>query len=527
MANITKNLTLDKTAYKDLLGTNVKVYQFDTTKNTFSCIGVSNVDSEGQIEITAPTAGVYFIAPLNAPIYDKNNMQNVWKDNFDYTGLPKDGLFTYDTGNNNGWGNNELEYYQANNKDNVNINNGILNLIAQYNSTGVTDSTGTYNYTSARMKSVDSWLYGRFEVTAKLPSAAAGTWPAIWFLPKTEEFGAWPNSGEIDIMEMMNNNQTLIHGSLHSQDQNFKTAGYHNTATIIISNTDSQYNVYGCTWTPEFIEFDINGIKYFRCERDLSQAYDPKAFPWTTPFYLLLNIAVGGSAGGTVNQALFPQTMSINNIKIYDLSLSNFSLNDNANSSYVLAKVPTPYALKSKFDEKNIIGFTFYIDSSANATAIFNKDTDEFDIDIKNASDSNWKIQFYGTNISLNENTDYYYTVKFNSTIARKISIGMQNANDNTPYFLNTYNVVQGENTITGKYTATKTTDNNHFILYLGGQDSNNSLAEHTISIEDIEVSTTVIENVTPLNVDYTSFIKAALNNNDYAGTFAPIDINN
>ena len=525
MTNITKNITLDTTAYKDLLNNNVKVYKFDTVKNTFECIGVSNVDSTGALKIIAPSNGTYFIAPLDAPIYDKNNMTNVWKDNFNYTGLPKDGVFTYDTGNNNGWGNKELEYYQANNKDNVNVDNGVLNLVAQYTPAGVTDSNGTYNYTSARLKSVDSWLYGRFEVTAKLPNLQAGTWPAIWFLPKTEEFGAWPASGEIDVMEAMNNNQDLIHGSLHSANQNFKSANYHNTATITITDTENTYNVYGCTWTPEAIEFDIDGIKYFRCERDLSKEYNPKDFPWTTPFYLLLNIAIGGSAGGNVNNALFPQTMAIKDIKIYDLALSNFSLNNNANSNYILEKADNGYILKSKFDEKNIIGFTSYIDGSANATIIFNKDTNKFDIDLKNAGDSNWKVQFFGTGISLKENATYYYKAKFNSSIARKIYIGMQNSAENTPYFLNTYNVVEGENTITGKYTATSTSDLNNFIMYLGGQDSNNPLAEHTISIEEIEVGTNVIDNITPLHVDYTSFIKTALNNNEYDGTFAQIEV--
>lgn len=525
MTNITKNITLDTTAYKDLLNNNVKVYKFDTVKNTFECIGISNVDSTGALKIIAPSNGTYFIAPLDAPIYDKNNMTNVWKDNFDYTGLPKDNIFTYDTGNNNGWGNKELEYYQANNKDNVNVDNGVLNLVAQYTPAGVTDSTGTYNYTSARLKSVDSWLYGRFEVTAKLPNLQAGTWPAIWFLPKTEEFGAWPASGEIDVMEAMNNNQDLIHGSLHSANQNFKSANYHNTATITITDTENTYNVYGCTWTPEAIEFDIDGIKYFRCERDLSKEYNPKDFPWTTPFYLLLNIAIGGSAGGNVNNALFPQTMAIKDIKIYDLALSNFSLNNNANSNYILEKADNGYVLKSKFDEKNIIGFTSYIDGSANATIIFNKDTNKFDIDLKNAGDSNWKVQFFGTGISLKENATYYYKAKFNSSIARKIYIGMQNSAENTPYFLNTYNVVAGENTITGKYTATSTSDLNNFIMYLGGQDSNNPLAEHTISIEEIEVGTKVIDNITPLHIDYTSFIKTALNNNEYNGTFAQIEV--
>ena len=93
-------------------------------------------------------------------------------------------------------------------------------------------------------------------------------------------------------MEAMNNNQDLIHGSLHSANQNFKSANYHNTATITITDTENTYNVYGCTWTPEAIEFDIDGIKYFRCERDLSKEYNPKDFPWTTPFYLLLNTSI-------------------------------------------------------------------------------------------------------------------------------------------------------------------------------------------------------------------------------------------
>ena len=121
----------------------------------------------------------------------------VWNDEFEYEGLPDSAKWSYDVeGNSWGWGNNEAQHYTANDTSNAYVENGVLTITAKI------DSVGGKRYTSARLITKDKgdWLYGRFEINAKLPTGV-GTWAAIWMLPTDWEYGGWPASGEIDIME--------------------------------------------------------------------------------------------------------------------------------------------------------------------------------------------------------------------------------------------------------------------------------------------------------------------------------------
>ena len=112
----------------------------------------------------------------------------VWSDEFNYNGLPDAKKWGYDTvGNKSGWGNHEAQYYTAGRKENVWVHNGVLSIIAQK------ESMGGKKYTSTRLitKEKGDWLYGRFEIKAKLP-AGKGMWPAIWMLPTDWVYGQWP-----------------------------------------------------------------------------------------------------------------------------------------------------------------------------------------------------------------------------------------------------------------------------------------------------------------------------------------------
>ena len=120
--------------------------------------------------MTVAEDGTYFVTTMDCKIYDENAMTPVTVDAFDYEGTPNSDIWDFAIGNNNGWGNNELEYYSQNN---ATVNNGTLTLTAKHETT--TDSTGTYDYTSAKMQTKKSWTYGKLEVVASMPSAQAGT----------------------------------------------------------------------------------------------------------------------------------------------------------------------------------------------------------------------------------------------------------------------------------------------------------------------------------------------------------------
>ncbi|MBN1926312.1 MAG: glycoside hydrolase family 16 protein, partial [Prolixibacteraceae bacterium] len=129
------------------------------------------------------------------PAHEKYTL--VWSDEFDYAGLPDSLKWSYDTvGNAWGWGNNELQYYTSARHENAIVSNGTLKI------TAIKEPYNKFAYTSARLitKGKGDWLYGRFEISAKLPDGR-GLWPAIWMLPTDWEYGGWPESGEIDIME--------------------------------------------------------------------------------------------------------------------------------------------------------------------------------------------------------------------------------------------------------------------------------------------------------------------------------------
>jgi beta-glucanase (GH16 family) len=139
--------------------------------------------------------------------------QLVWSDEFDYSGLPDPSKWGYDVGG-HGWGNKEQQNYTEKRKENSRVEKGVLIIEARR------DGDDKNRYTSARLvsKGKGDWIYGRFEVKAKLPSGR-GTWPAIWMLPTQRSYGVgyWPDNGEIDIMEHVGYDPDVIHGSAHTK----------------------------------------------------------------------------------------------------------------------------------------------------------------------------------------------------------------------------------------------------------------------------------------------------------------------
>ena len=243
-----------------------------------------------------------------------NDWQLVWADEFNYTGLPDPAKWKYDTGG-HGWGNKELQFYTESRKENARVENGSLVIEARR------DNWNGHEFTSARLvsKGKGDWTYGRFEARARLPTGK-GTWPAIWMLPTGWKYGGWPNSGEIDIMEQVGYEPTVVHSSVHTKKYHHSISTQ-KTAKTNLANATTDFNVYAVEWTPEEIRGYANDQHYFtfKNERLTDASADYRQWPFDQPFHLLLNIAVGGTWGGArgVDRSIWPQRMVIDYVRVY------------------------------------------------------------------------------------------------------------------------------------------------------------------------------------------------------------------
>lgn len=239
--------------------------------------------------------------------------QPIWADEFNYEGLPDTEKWSYDLGDGCpkicGWGNNELQSYTDAIK-NARVENG--NLIIEAHR----EDMDSRKYSSARLVSrgKGDWKYGRIEVRAKLPSGL-GTWPAIWMLSTDWEYGGWPESGEIDIMEHVGYSPDTIFGTVHTKAYHH-SIGTHKTGDIYMPDAESNFHVYAVNWTEEKIDFFVDDNKYFTF---LNEHKTFKEFPFDKKFHLIMNIAVGGNWGGKhgVDESIWPRRMEVDYVRVY------------------------------------------------------------------------------------------------------------------------------------------------------------------------------------------------------------------
>jgi len=232
----------------------------------------------------------------------------VWADEFDAEGLPDSTRWSYDVGG-GGWGNNELQYYTHKRLQNARVENGHLILEARK------ETYQNRSYTSARLltKLKGDWRYGRIEVKAKLPPGR-GTWPAIWMMPTDGDYGGWPNSGEIDIMEHVGYDPGMVHATIHTDYYN-GAEGTQKGSGIKVADAFTAYHLYAVEWTPQQMDFYMDDTNYFT----YYYSADYKAWPFDKRFFLIMNIAVGGNWGGAqgVDTTIFPAIMEIDYVRIY------------------------------------------------------------------------------------------------------------------------------------------------------------------------------------------------------------------
>ena len=241
----------------------------------------------------------------------------VWNDEFNGAdgSAPDSSKWTYDLGG-KGWGNQELECY-TNSTKNVQIKGG--NLVISAVKENVTCSDGTAsNYTSARLKTqaLFSQTYGRFEARIKIP-AGQGMWPAFWMLGNNIGSIGWPACGEIDIMEDIGKEPGTIHGSLHGPSTSTRTSDASAPFSLPAGqNFADDFHLYAVEWEPNTVRFYVDSNLY----ATFTQAQWPAGGTWVFdhPFFLLLNVAVGGSwPGSPDNTTQFPQQMLVDYVRVY------------------------------------------------------------------------------------------------------------------------------------------------------------------------------------------------------------------
>jgi beta-glucanase (GH16 family) len=232
-----------------------------------------------------------------------------WSEEFDVDGLPDATRWDYDTDRNPlGWYNNEAQYYARDRAANAVVSGGRLHITARLEALSTAADWGGQRYTSARMvtRGKASWTGGFFEIRARLP-CGRGTWPAIWTLGTG---GVWPDDGELDIMEQVGSNPTRIFGTVHT----LASGGTGTGAAVQLADACGVFHNYQMTWTSTDIRMAVDGAEYYRYT---NPAQGRTTWPFDRPQYLLLNMAIGGTLGGTIDDGIFPVTMDIEYVRVY------------------------------------------------------------------------------------------------------------------------------------------------------------------------------------------------------------------
>jgi beta-glucanase (GH16 family) len=243
----------------------------------------------------------------------------VWSDEFNGpNGSPVDSSKWSLENGGNGWGNQELEYYTGRPQNSYQQDGALVIKVLKEKYTG--PEGVTRNYTSARLKTQGkfSQTYGRFEARIKIPRGQ-GIWPAFWMLGSNVEKEGWPACGEIDVMENIGKEPALVHGTIHGP-------GYSGRGGIgsPFALPDDQlfgddFHVFAVEWEPAAIRFYVDSHLY----ATRTPAGLPKGGRWVYdhPFFLLLNVAVGGVWPGTPDgTSVFPQTMLVDYVRVYKLA---------------------------------------------------------------------------------------------------------------------------------------------------------------------------------------------------------------
>lgn len=231
--------------------------------------------------------------------------RQVWADEFNVEGLADPAKWGYETGFVR---NEEKQYYASARTENSRVANGMLILEARKEAY----QGAAYTSASLQTKGKGDWLYGRVEVRAKLP-AGKGMWPAIWMMPTGDKYGGWPKSGELDIMENVGFEPKTVHFTIHTEAYNH-TIGTQKSGTIDLPDLKTGFHVYALEWSADKVAFSADDSVVFTFK---NEGKGSATWPFDQPFHLKLNVAVGGSWGGAIDDAIFPQRMEVDYVRVF------------------------------------------------------------------------------------------------------------------------------------------------------------------------------------------------------------------
>lgn len=283
---------------------------------TVSQEGLVTAEARGDAVIFLDADGLKVSVPINVTREDLP-YQLVWSDEFEGSSLDQS-KWSYEYGG-KGWGNRELQYY-TDRAENIRVENG--NLIIEARKETYTDDTGqTNDYTSARIVTRDKaeFTYGKIEARISLP-AGKGTWPAFWMLGT---YTKWPLGGEIDIMEHIGSQPTMISHAIHTYEKNGSRGNnWHNQQYP--GNVENSYHTYAIEWEKREL-YGNDCIKFYIDGKKTAEIWEPnvgsdmKNWPFNHDFFIILNLAIGGTMGGSVDNAIFnsPVIMKVDYVRVY------------------------------------------------------------------------------------------------------------------------------------------------------------------------------------------------------------------
>ena len=246
-------------------------------------------------------------APLHAPATPPSRA-----DEFDGEAVDA-ANWRFDTAHNaGGWFNHEKQYYADARRENTRVDHGALVIEARREALKDKKDWGGQAYSSAKLVSRRAFGYGFYEVRATLP-CARGTWPAIWLLPDS---GTWPAMGEIDLMEMVGWNPRVVHATLHTEAFNHRLGTQRGAEKEVATSCTAPHR-YQLQWRPDAILIGVDDRAYMRVAND--RPGGAAAWPFTRPFNLILNLAIGGDWGGAkgIDDAALPQRMTVDYVRYW------------------------------------------------------------------------------------------------------------------------------------------------------------------------------------------------------------------
>lgn len=254
---------------------------------------------------------INLISKSKDQVKDSLSFTLIWSDEFDKSGSFDSSKWSFAKRGHVAWNKfitqDEAYVYQKNG-----------NLVLRMDNRKIPGDTISYHSGGVQSSTKFNLKYGKVEVKAKF-TQGRGSWPAIWMMPEPEYAkGTWPDCGEIDIMEHVNN-EPVIHQTLHNAAHTAKSGV--STATKSSIYNVNNYNVYSIIWTPSKIQFYLNSdLKYTFTKK---QEWGNKQWPYDVPFYIILNQAGGAGWPGKLNEADLPFQMEVDYVRVYDLPLKD------------------------------------------------------------------------------------------------------------------------------------------------------------------------------------------------------------